>query len=173
MWPIVIDRSDPLPLHEQVAAEIRRAIAEGEAGPGDRLPLARDLAAVLARDTRVALFATPMRPEQQAEVEERLAAWSVPYGSDSGNVRVERGKRSELLLRLALAGVPHPHLSGSDEVLAHIGALTPQSVLEAQTRDALAADLALGLRGLDGVAESVALYRLVLPDLRIVSTQVS
>ncbi|MGH8979891.1 MAG: GntR family transcriptional regulator [Acidimicrobiales bacterium] len=42
-----IDRGDPLPLAEQVAAEIRRAIAEGEAGPGDRLPLAKDLAAVI------------------------------------------------------------------------------------------------------------------------------
>ena len=42
-----IDRGDPMPLAEQVAAEIRRAIAEGEAGPGDRLPLAKDLAAVL------------------------------------------------------------------------------------------------------------------------------
>jgi GntR family transcriptional regulator len=42
-----IDRGDPLPLAEQVAAEIRRAIAEGEAGPGDRLPLAKDLAAVM------------------------------------------------------------------------------------------------------------------------------
>ncbi len=30
-----------------MAAEIRRAIAEGEVGPGDRLPLARDMAAVL------------------------------------------------------------------------------------------------------------------------------
>jgi len=34
-------------LHEQVSAQIRRAIAEGEAKPGDRLPPARDLAAVL------------------------------------------------------------------------------------------------------------------------------
>jgi GntR family transcriptional regulator len=36
-----------VPLHEQVAAAIRRAIADGEAGPGERLPPARDLAAVL------------------------------------------------------------------------------------------------------------------------------
>jgi GntR family transcriptional regulator len=42
-----IDRGDPMPLAEQVAAEIRRAIADGEAGPGDRLPLAKDMAAVL------------------------------------------------------------------------------------------------------------------------------
>ncbi len=44
---VTIDPSSPVPLHEQVAAAIRRAIAEGEAGPGDRLPPARDLAAVL------------------------------------------------------------------------------------------------------------------------------
>ncbi len=42
-----VDASDPLALYEQVAAEIRRAIAEGEAKPGERLPPARDLAAVL------------------------------------------------------------------------------------------------------------------------------
>ena len=52
-----IDRSDPLSLHEQVAAEIRRAIAEGEAGPGDRLPLARDLAAVLGVNRNTVLRA--------------------------------------------------------------------------------------------------------------------
>ena len=46
--PIVeIDHSSPVPLHEQVAAAIRRAIAEGEARSGERLPPARDLAAVL------------------------------------------------------------------------------------------------------------------------------
>jgi len=42
-----IDHSSPVPLHEQVAAAIRRAIAEGEARAGERLPPARDLAAVL------------------------------------------------------------------------------------------------------------------------------
>lgn len=110
--------------------------------------------AALTRDTRVLLFATPLRADQLAEVEARLAAWSVPYASLADNVRVDRAKRNELLLRLSLAGVPHPHLSGSDETLGKVGALTPQTVLEAQTRDALAADLALGLRGLDGVADA-------------------
>ncbi len=109
---------------------------------------------VASRDTRVALFATPLRGDQLAEVEQRLAAWNVPHATASDNVRVERAKRGELLLRLSLAGVPHAHLAGSDEALAHVGALTPQAVLEAQTRDALAADLALGLRGLEGVADA-------------------
>ena len=41
-----VDRDDPMSLHDQVAGEIRRAIAEGEIGPGGRLPPAVDLAAV-------------------------------------------------------------------------------------------------------------------------------
>ena len=107
-----------------------------------------------SRDTRAALFATPLRADQLAEVEQRLAAWNVPHAVSGDNVRVDRAKRGDLLLRLSLAGVPHAHLAGSDETLARVGALTPQTVLEAQTRDALAADLALGLRGIDGVADA-------------------
>ncbi len=45
MLSVNIDRSEPVDLHDQVAAEIRRAIAEGEAGPGERLPLVKDIAA--------------------------------------------------------------------------------------------------------------------------------
>jgi len=44
---VAIDHSSPVPLHEQVASAIRRAIAEGEAAAGERLPPAKDLAAVL------------------------------------------------------------------------------------------------------------------------------
>ena len=106
------------------------------------------------RDTRVDLFATPLTAEQVAEVETRLAAWNITFAPVTDNVRVAAAKRSDILLRLSIAGVPHPHLATSAEVFAHAGALTPQSVLEAQTRDGLAADLALGLRGLDGVADA-------------------
>jgi GntR family transcriptional regulator len=44
---VKVTREEPIPLHEQVAAEIRRDIAEGHARPGERLPPARDMAAVL------------------------------------------------------------------------------------------------------------------------------
>jgi len=57
MFHVKLDREDPLDLHEQVAAEIRRAIAEGEANPGERLPPARDLAAVLDVNTNTVLRA--------------------------------------------------------------------------------------------------------------------
>lgn len=47
MIEVNIDRDSNLALHLQVAAEIRRAIASGEAKPGDRLPPAVDFATVL------------------------------------------------------------------------------------------------------------------------------
>ena len=57
MLDVNIDRSGPAPLHDQVAARIRRAIAEGEASPGERLPLAKDLAAVLGVNKNTVLRA--------------------------------------------------------------------------------------------------------------------
>jgi GntR family transcriptional regulator len=57
MLEVNIDRNDPVLLHDQVAAEIRRAIAEGEAGPGERLPLAKDIAAVLGVNKNTVLRA--------------------------------------------------------------------------------------------------------------------
>jgi GntR family transcriptional regulator len=57
MLRVKVDRDEPLGLHDQVAAEIRRAIAEGQAKPGERLPPARDLAAVLGVNTNTVLRA--------------------------------------------------------------------------------------------------------------------
>jgi len=52
-----LERTDSTPLWEQVAGEIRRAIAEGEAKPGERLPLAKDLATVLGVNRNTVLRA--------------------------------------------------------------------------------------------------------------------
>ena len=57
MISVKLDRSDQTPLHDQVAGQIRRSIAEGDADPGDRLPPARDLAAVLGVNTNTVLRA--------------------------------------------------------------------------------------------------------------------
>ncbi len=106
------------------------------------------------RDARVALFATPLHAEQVGEVVERLAEWNVPFVATPDNVRVDAARRNDLLLKLALAGVPRAHLASSSEALAKAGPLTPQAVLEAQQRDGLAGDIAAGLRGVDGVADA-------------------
>src|ERR1700736_24107 len=64
MLDVNIDRSGPAPLHDQVAARIRRAIAEGEASPGDRLPLAKDIAAVLGVNKNTVLRALHILREE-------------------------------------------------------------------------------------------------------------
>jgi GntR family transcriptional regulator len=57
MFDVKVDRTEATPLHDQVAADIRRAIADGEAGPGERLPLATDMAAVLGVNKNTVLRA--------------------------------------------------------------------------------------------------------------------
>jgi GntR family transcriptional regulator len=57
MLDVKIDRDAPVLLHDQVAAQIRRAIADGEAKPGERLPPARHLAAVMHVNTNTVLRA--------------------------------------------------------------------------------------------------------------------
>ena len=57
MRNVKLDHDNPLDLHEQVAGEIRRAITDGEAKPGERLPPAKDLAHVLGVNTNTVLRA--------------------------------------------------------------------------------------------------------------------
>jgi GntR family transcriptional regulator len=57
MVGVKLDRADPTALHEQVAAQVRRSIAEGDAKPGERLPSAKDLAAVMGVNTNTVLRA--------------------------------------------------------------------------------------------------------------------
>ncbi len=109
---------------------------------------------IMTHPLRVALFAAPLHPEQLSEVEERLAGWNVTFTPTADNVVVDAGRRNDLLLRLSLAGIPHPHLSSTGEALAAIGALTPQAVIEAQTRAGLAGDIEAGLRGIEGVDDA-------------------
>ena len=57
MIRVKVDKADPTDLYEQVAGEIRRAIADGEAKSGERLPPAKDLAAILGVNTNTVLRA--------------------------------------------------------------------------------------------------------------------
>jgi GntR family transcriptional regulator len=89
-----IDRDDPAHLHEQVAAEIRRAIAEGEAKPGERLPPARHLAAVMGVNTNTVLRALrALRDEGLLEMRPRrgISVVGTPVESEV------RGKVAELM----------------------------------------------------------------------------
>ena len=59
-----LDKESPVPLRDQAAAAIRRAIADREAKPGERLPPARDLAAVMGVNTNTVLRALRMLREE-------------------------------------------------------------------------------------------------------------
>jgi flagellar M-ring protein FliF len=130
----------------------RRRVFAGMLGAAALASVA--LALALQRDSRIDLFAAPLRSEQITEVVERLADWNVAFVTSADNVRVDARRRNELLLRLSLAGVPHSHLDGTRDLLEKVNPLTPQSVLDAQQRDGLAGDLAADLRGLPGVADA-------------------
>ena len=112
------------------------------------------VAAYLAHPARCSLFAAPLHADQLSEVEERLAAWNVAFTPLADNVVVDAARRNDLLLRLSLAGLPHAHLQGTAEALATVGALTPQTVVDAQTRAGLAGDVEAGLRGIDGIDDA-------------------
>jgi GntR family transcriptional regulator len=69
VFHVKLNRTEPADLHEQVAAEIRRAIANGEAGPGERLPSALDMASVLKVNRNTVLRALrQLRDEGLLEV---------------------------------------------------------------------------------------------------------
>jgi len=57
MRNVKLDRNDTMAFHDQVAAEIRRDIMNGDVRPGERLPPARDMAAVLGVHTNTVLRA--------------------------------------------------------------------------------------------------------------------
>jgi DNA-binding transcriptional regulator YhcF (GntR family) len=57
MIAVTVDRSSSMALHDQVAAAIRRAIADGEVGSGEQLPASMDLAAVLGVNRNTVLRA--------------------------------------------------------------------------------------------------------------------
>lgn len=106
-----VDRSEQTLLHEQVAAEIRRAIANGEAKPGERIPQAKDLAAVLGVNVNTVLRALRLlRDEGLIEVG-RGRATRVAGNVDHGAVltkmkelvafaRARGYKRNELITML-------------------------------------------------------------------------
>jgi GntR family transcriptional regulator len=89
-----IDRNDPAALHEQAAAAIRRAIADGEAVPGQRIPQTRDLAAVLGIDRNTVLRALRLLRDEGLLEMGRGRAIIVTGNADTGSVTT---KAKELL----------------------------------------------------------------------------
>jgi len=110
MLDVKIDREVAGSLHEQVASAIRRAIAEGEARPGERLPPARDLARVLGVNSNTVLRALrTLRDEGVLE-----------FRRGRGVTVVEGAQVQSRLSRIAREFVKVAHREGytTDEIVA-------------------------------------------------------
>jgi GntR family transcriptional regulator len=89
MFRVKVNREDPSNLHDQVAGEIRRAIAEGEAHLGERLPPARDLAAVLGVNTNTVLRALRILRDEGLLEFRRGRGISVSGTPEAGSIVVQ------------------------------------------------------------------------------------
>jgi GntR family transcriptional regulator len=98
MLGVKVNRDDPATLHEQVAGELRRAIADGEAKPGERLPPARDLAAVLGVNTNTVLRAL-RQLRDEGLLEFRRGRGITVSGTPQQSTIVERAKELVQLAR--------------------------------------------------------------------------
>jgi GntR family transcriptional regulator len=92
MLRVKVDRSEALALHDQVAAEFRRAIAAGEAAPGERLPPAKDLAAVLGVNANTVLRALRLLRDEGL-LEFRRGRGVTVAGSPERGAVIERTKQ--------------------------------------------------------------------------------
>jgi GntR family transcriptional regulator len=99
MIRVKVNKGDPTDLYEQVAAELRRAIAEGEAKPGERLPPAKDLAAILGVNTNTVLRSLRMLRDEGLLEFRRGRGISVAGTPERGAV-VQRAKELVHFARL-------------------------------------------------------------------------
>jgi len=114
MESVKINVASNIPLYRQVAAEIRRAIANDEAKPGERLPLAKDLATVLGVNKNTVLRAMHELRDEDSWSSARAGAslWRNP-GARCGH---DQGERTRYIR--SIAGYQ------SDELIAMIEAVS-------------------------------------------------
>jgi GntR family transcriptional regulator len=80
---VKLDRTDNAHLHEQVAMQIRRAIAEGEAKPGERIPPARHTAVLGVNSNTILRALRVLRDEGLLEMAPRRGIRVVGTPADS------------------------------------------------------------------------------------------
>ncbi|MBE1499024.1 DNA-binding transcriptional regulator YhcF (GntR family) [Amycolatopsis lexingtonensis] len=105
-----IDPTSTVPLFEQVAASLRRSLADGSPAPGEQLPPARELAASLEINVHTVLRAyAVLRDEGLIDLRRRRGA--VVLGGASAQARLAE-LVAELVREAKRAGVGLDELTG-------------------------------------------------------------
>lgn len=106
LW--TIDPAQSTPLFEQLAALVRRAVADGTLSSGEKLPAAKELAASLEVNQHTVLRAyQTLRDEGLVEL--RRGRGAVVIADDPGLVRLHL-MADELLAEAERMGLPHDDL---------------------------------------------------------------
>jgi flagellar M-ring protein FliF len=105
----------------------------------------------------VALFDAPLHPSQTREVASALTLWGEKHSADPAGTQlfVAASRRSDVLLRLTLAGLPRPYVPTSADVLAEPASpLAPAALLDDRRRIGTQGDLTATLRRISGVSDA-------------------
>ncbi|MEL4357420.1 MULTISPECIES: GntR family transcriptional regulator [unclassified Luteococcus] len=106
LW--TVNPASPTPLFEQLAALVRRAIADGKLAKGEKLPSAKELAASLEINLHTVLRAyQSLRDEGLIEL--RRGRGAVVIAEDPGLVNLHL-MADELLAEAGRLGLAHEHL---------------------------------------------------------------
>lgn len=115
------------------------------------------LAAGSKMNAQAALFDAALHPTQAEEVERALLIWNEPFTTDAEHthIYVAASRRRDMLLRLALAGLPHRYVPTSSDMLEQTpSAFAPQAFLNDQRRAGIEGDLISSLRAMRGIEDA-------------------
>jgi GntR family transcriptional regulator len=100
MATVQVKFDDRTPIYQQVAAELRRDIGEGEARPGERLPPAKDLAAVLGVNSNTVLRALRLLRDEGLLEFRRGRGVTVMGGAAEKSLLINKARELVRLARL-------------------------------------------------------------------------